>query len=222
VKGALAGLLKNPRIWRGRETQSYDQDHGQGSGQSRKRSIATGFTDLDRQLAGGGWPRAALTEVISEHHGVGELRLLMPALVRLSQTQANQEAGGWVAWIAPPYLPYAPALVARGLNLSRVLMVHTREPNDVLWATEQALRSGTCTAVLSWIAQADDRRLRRLQLAAEAGDALGFVFRSPAVLAQTSPAALRIELKPQADQLTIRLHKQRGGSPLTLTLPNLE
>ncbi len=212
MKSSLARLLKNPRIWRGRES----------GGQSRHRGITTGFGDLDRELAGGGWPRAALTEVISEHHGVGELRLLMPALARLSQAQSNQEAGGWVAWIAPPYQPYAPALVARGLNLSRVLMVHTRETTDALWATEQALRSGTCTAVLSWIAQADERRLRRLQLAAEAGNALGFLFRPPAVLAQTSPAALRIELKPQADQLTIQLHKQRGGSPLTLTLPKLE
>ena len=209
MRESLARILKNPRIWRGRETAGAYHNHTRG--------IATGFTDLDRQLAGGGWPQAALTEVISEHHGVGELRLLMPALVRLSQ--AN---GGWVAWIAPPYQPYAPALVARGLNLSRVLMVHARGTNDALWATEQALRSGTCTAVLSWIAQADDRRLRRLQLAAETGDALGFLFRPPAVLAQTSPAALRIELVPHADQLMIRLHKQRGGSPLTLTLPNLE
>ena len=41
--------------------------------------IATGFTELDVLLPGGGWPVGALTEIFVERPGIGELQLLMPA-----------------------------------------------------------------------------------------------------------------------------------------------
>jgi len=195
LKPALHTLLQHPAIWRGDDLA-----------QVAVPSVATGYAALDRELPGGGWPAGALTELLHEREGIGELRLVAPALARLS------EAGRWVAWIAPPHLPYAPALAAAGIKLSRLLVIGKTSPRDSLWAAEQALRAGSCGAVLFWPSDLDQRSLRRLQLAAEAGGALGLLYRPLRVAEQASPAALRMALEPQEQELSIRILKRRGGA----------
>lgn len=187
-----------------------------GAPSAERRPIATGFDELD-ELFNGGWPQGALTELHYGEEGVGELSLLMPALSRLSRE------GRWIAWIAPPHIPYAPALAAHDIDLTKVLLVHPRNAVDALWATEQALRSGTCGAVLCWPGSADDRALRRLQLAAEQGESWGVLFhpdrRSAATTTGRSeprrqrhtPAALRLALEPRPRGVGVRLLKRRGG-----------
>ena len=129
---------------------------------------------------------AHLTELLLPADGVGELALLMPTLARLGRD------GGTLALIAPPYLPYAPAWQAAGIDLG-VLHVIEASPRDALWAFEQCLRSGACAAVVGWPRQADAQALRRLQVAADSGDCLGFVLRDRKHAANPSPAALRLE-----------------------------
>jgi hypothetical protein len=65
------------------------------------------------RLAGG-----MLTEIAVERWGSGELALFMPLLARLSRPGGERQ--GWIAWISPPFLPYAPALAAAGVDLARV------------------------------------------------------------------------------------------------------
>ncbi|MHB8697694.1 MAG: translesion DNA synthesis-associated protein ImuA [Sulfuricaulis sp.] len=167
----------------------------------------SGFTELDAEFPGGGWPIGALTEILTGCAGIGELRLLLPALARLAQQDR------WVTFIAPPYIPYAPALLHAGVNPKHVLVVHARASNDALWATEQALRAGTCGAVLAWPVMADMKRLRRLQLAAETGNSLGLLFRPLDVASESSPAALRLKLEPAASGLAVHILKRRGSWP---------
>ena len=76
MPGSLDLILENPAIWRGDQYAKVAVE-----------SVATGFPELDAQLPGGGWPRAALTELLVNRPGVGELRLLMPALARLAQAE---------------------------------------------------------------------------------------------------------------------------------------
>lgn len=155
----------------------------------------------------------ALTELLPSQEGIGELGLIMPALAHLSQR------GRWVAWIAPPYIPYAPALAGQGIRLSQLLIIQPQSSRDSLWAVEQTLRSGQCGAVVTWPREIDDRALRRLQLAAEAGQAWGLLYRSPQTATTASPAALRISLQSAAEGLSVRILKRRGGSataPITL------
>jgi hypothetical protein len=83
-----------------------------------KATLTSGFAALDAELPGGGWPLGALCELLPRHVGIGELRLLGPALASLSA------AGRSLAWIAPPHRPYAPALAAAGIDLARVLVVN--------------------------------------------------------------------------------------------------
>jgi hypothetical protein len=162
-------------------------------------------------LPGGGWPGDALTEVLSAHEGVGEVRLVLPALARVVGE------GRWLAWVGPPYLPYAPALAAAGVDLGRVLLVRPPDGGEALWAVEQALRSGVCGAVLAWPdgAVVDGRLLRRLQLAAGVGRAWGVLFRSPERAREPSPAALRLLVEPSRAGMTARILKCRGRGPST-------
>lgn len=199
---ALENLLESPHIWRGRSRTEDSQWQG----------FASGYPKIDEQLPGGGWPLHALTEILLDHYGTGELQLLMPALARLSQPRENSEAG-WIAWIAPPFEPYPPALMQWGVNLSRVLIVRPRGGKEALWAAEQALTSGNCAAVLLWSEEVDDAASRRLQLAAGAGQSWAIAFRSLKALSQPSAAALRIRLAAGHSGTDVGILKCRGGRP---------
>ena len=191
----LAELLQRADIWRGRQTAPRAQ----------RSTAPTGYGTLDTCLPGGGWPIGALTEILYPQEGIGELQLTLPTLARLSQGER------WIAWINPPLTPYAPALAAHGVNLQRLLWVCTQRPEEGLWALEQALRSGICAAVLSWPACCDDRTLRRLQLAAEHGQALAFLYRPLETARKASPAALRLTLQQTPDGLAVNFMKCRGA-----------
>jgi cell division inhibitor SulA/protein ImuA len=171
------------------------------------QTVSTGFPGLDRLLPGGGWPDGSLVEILSDRQGVGELSLLIPTLAVLSSGDR------WLAWVSPPHIPYGPALAARGVALSRVLLVHARPGRDQLWAVEQMLAAGTCRVVLAWLdEEVDARALRRLQLAAESGKSTGFLFRSGALRALPTPAALRLGLQPTETGLQVKVLKCRGRS----------
>ena len=193
---SLANILEQRHIWRGRAD----------SGNGKSTHLATGWPELDRPLSGG-WPLAAVTEVLVTRSGQGELGLLMPALKRLCHS------GRRILWIAPPLLPYPPALIQHGLDLSRIKVVHCPRATDALWATEQGLRSGACSAVLCWPQQLDDRCFRRLQLAATAGDSWCVVFRAQHFANSGSPAALRLLVSSQDHQPLVKIIKQCGGRP---------
>jgi len=148
--------------------------------------------------------------------------LLMPALAALSVGDGAQEAAtdfaepGWIAWVAPPFQPYPPALQQWGLDLSRMLIVRPRTNSEVLWSAEQALSSGTCAAVLLWPERLDDQASRRLQLAAEKGASWAIAFRPLAARTEPSAAALRIEMQANASGTRLSIFKSRGGHPVVL------
>jgi len=199
---SLAALFERSDIWRGGALS-----------RTGLPAIPSGFPELDAELPGGGWPAGALTEIFPAHEGIGELRLLGPALAALSLR------GLRLAWIAPPYLPYPPALAAAEIDISRLIMVRAHSPKDRLWAAEQALRSNACGAVLAWPQAAKYAELRRLQVAAEGGQALAFIFRSPQTAGESSPAVLRIALGTGQGGLAVSVFKRRGAplaSPVLL------
>jgi len=203
---SLDKLLENPRVWRG-----HNQAHA-------TTGLTSGYKALDRHLPGGGWPQCSLTEILVEHYGIGELRLLMPALAQLSTENSNGDYSepGWIAWVAPPFQPYPPALQQWGINLSRMLIVRPKDGSEMLWSAEQALSSGTCAAVLLWPDVLDDQASRRLQLAAEKGNSWAIAFRPPAARAEPSAAALRIELQASGEGTRLSILKSRGGRPAVL------
>lgn len=207
-------LQQHPaRLWRAREQ----------SGASRAPAgLPTGHAALDRCLPGHGWPRQGLVEILSDHHGIGELQLLLPALARLcpratsSRGAQGAERGGWVAWVSPPYLPYAPALAAWGLDVTRTLIVQGAGATE--WVMDQVLRSEACSAVLGWASPREGQALRRLQLAAEQSRSLAVLFRPLRAGLTPSPAVLRLALLGEPGGLQVRIVKSRGGRPATVML----
>jgi cell division inhibitor SulA len=201
MKPALAALLHHPLLWRGDQLAPADD------------VVASGFAGLDRELPGGGWPKAALIELLADVEGIGELLLLLPALKRLAQ------AGEWIALVAPPHIPYAPAFAARGIDPARVIVVEAAEDRQRWWAAEQVLRSNSAGALLFWPKTLSAQRARRLQLAAQEGKALAFLFATTAAAVQPSPSPLRLKLSLAGNRLSIDIFKRRGGvvtAPLLL------
>jgi protein ImuA len=206
-----------PCVWR---ADQLDRSAAVGrDGEAQQR--VTGHAALDAELPGGGWPAAGLTELLLAAPGSGELRLLAPALGERS-----------LLWIAPPFMPYAPALAALGLALDRLTVVTPNTAADAAWAAEQALRSGALGAVLWWEAVGERGKkcipvvpatLRRLHLAAMEGRTPLFALRPVAVRAQSSPAPLRLTIEPaDAQRVAVNVFKRRGppmAAPLMLALP---
>lgn len=188
---SLAGLLDQRRVWKGRPQTS-----------PALGVQPTGHAALDAALPTGGWPPAALSEIILPAVGSGELRLLWPTLARLSRQ------GERVVLVAPPHVPYPQAWLAAGVDL-RWLSLIEATGEEALWAVEQCLRSGSCAAVLCWPQRADDRALRRLQVAAETGQTLALACRGQEAARNSSPAALRLAIDVRPAQ--IRVLKCRGG-----------
>jgi hypothetical protein len=190
---ALAAVLSNPAIWRG------------GDCAPEPAALPSGFPALDAVLPGRGWPGGALTEIVLEREGIGEIRLMLPALVRLQAQRRD------IVWIAPPHVPYAPALATAGLDLGRLLIVRCLNSADQLWAYEQALRAPECGAAFAWLGTHDDRTMRRLAVAAREGRTWGVLWRRPGQRAVASPASLRLALARQQGRLAVRVLKRRGG-----------
>jgi cell division inhibitor SulA/protein ImuA len=196
----LETLLQRHPIWRGQALSSVSP------------TVSTGYAELDRHLPGSGWPTAALTEVLGLQEGIGELQLVLPALARLSA------AGKRVVWLAPPHLPYAPALAAAGVDLAHLAVVRAPGRRDALWAAEQVLRAGPCHALIGWFRHARYEELRRLAVAAEASRAFVVLFRPREAAEEPSPACLRIALQSDGDALNIHIVKRRG-SPAAAPIP---
>jgi protein ImuA len=197
----VEGNAWHARVWRGKVAAAA------------RAVIPTGFRELDRALPGGGWPLGAITEILVDGYGIGELGLLMPALAALTKEDPARPKK-WVAWIAPPFIPYAPALQQHGVNIDRLLMIHpTAGVKSRLWAIEQAVRSGSSAAVLAWVATAGDVILRRLQLAAEEQGCWVLLFRPASARLQRSPAALRVLLSQAREATRVEIVKCRGGQP---------
>ena len=194
-------LLQHPNLWRAGQLDNTPVQPG----------VTTGYAQLDAELPGGGWPAGGLMEFMLSAAGIGELRLLAPALGELSQQQR------WIAWINPPFIPYAPALAAAGIEIEKILLIHPRCHDDTLWALERAAKSGSCSCVLAW---PDARKLKlkdtqRLQLASKQGRTLTCLFRPHTAHRHSSMAELRLALKSATPgEVRLDILKRRGGWPL--------
>lgn len=197
--GDLENLMQKSGLWR---ASSIDCEFRQG--------LPSGFTLLDSYLQGSGWPADGVTELLHDRYGIGELRLLSPALARLSQEQSRR-----ILLVSPPFIPYPQALQAFGIDLSTLLVVQPKSDADILWTMEQALASKSCSVVLAWPKKILDKQIRRLQIASKEGNTWNILFRKASV--RSSPAELRIHLSPGHVPLSfhsainVKILKQRGG-----------
>src|SRR5258706_6213361 len=192
----FASLIQRQAVWRGGAPAAAGAPTAQ-----------TGYAALDAELPGGGWPVGGLAELLCRAEGVGELQIVLPALAGLTA------AGHRIAWLAPPYLPYAPALRTAGVHLEALTVVRAPGRRDALWAAEQALRSGAFHGLLLWLPRASYPELRRLAVAAQAGPGFPLAFRPPGAGREASPAGPRPPLGPPGGRLGVRLPQPRRPPP---------
>ena len=180
-------------------------------GSARSVVTPTGHTALDQELPNHGWPHGALIELLLQQGGIGEMRLLKPALQRLGDRR--------IALLQPPHLPQIAAWRDWGLPPERLLWIRAKRHADVLWSAEQVLRNGSCGALLFWQDTLRHESLRRLQLAAQASDMLCWLLRPLASATEASPAPLRMALRPLAGGVQLELLKRSGppcDAPISL------
>ena len=204
MSAATSQSLENlrPSIWRASQL-----------GRATTRCIDTGHLPLSNQLAGGGWPTGAVIELLVQQPGVGEMRLVGPALAKVAHRK--------VVLIQPPHTPHTAALATLGVAPENLIWVKSKTSADMLWAAEQVLRSGSVGAVMMWTTQIRQESLRRLNLAAQTGETLLWVLRPLAAALDASPSPLRLSVRPAPGGIEVGFVKRRGpqrDEPLLLPL----
>lgn len=196
----LQSLMDRGQLWQAASRQLKDE-----------AVCSSGYFELDQCFLEQGWPSACLTELFCAQPGQGEISLLLPLLVQLQQEQRD------LLWLNPPMQPFPATLAAAGVTLTGFISISTKSRADCLWAFEQALRSGSCAAVLAWLAYANAKETRRLQLAAAEGNCRGFLICPPPVNQQSSAARMRIKLTRRRQGVGVEVIKRRGGNALAET-----
>ena len=141
---------------------------------------------IDAALPGGGLARAALHEVLAAEPGAAA------GFCALALARATDGGNaGPVLWIGPDPDAWPPGLARYGLSPADLVMVRATRPADGLWAMEEALRCPAVAGALLMLTDIDLTAARRLQLAAEAGGALGLLLRPDTGEAGPSAALTR-------------------------------
>lgn len=194
----LEQLLRRGDIWRGHSRTFIPQD-----------VLTTGFEDLDKVLLNGGWPKGKLIECCFQHKtGSGEWLLFTPVIKALCERCPD----ACLVLLNPPALPFAPALIQKGIPLKQLLIVESNNKRDFISCFIEFTRSAHCLALLAWQApyNLNYSELRKCQLACAEGPALYTLFRPPHVSQQSSPAPLRFSLHCGSTHLKLDIFKQRG------------
>lgn len=184
-----------------------------GAGGIAAAGIGTGHPSLDDYLPWRGWPTGAMTEIMTDTVGCGELSLLLPAIARLSQEKRP------VLCIGVPHKLFAPALRQVGIDVNRISQINptptVKQLADNLWSTEQALKTGLPGMVVLWSpprANTAMESLRRLHMACIGRDTLLIHFRTTGCMTQPSPAWLRMAYSVTDSQVRLQVLKCRGQS----------
>jgi protein ImuA len=171
---------------------------------SQEAVIPTGHRFLDVQLPGGGWPLGGMVELLQDEPARNVWQLVLPGLGRIAKSQP-----GPVVLVGAPFEPFAPSLLAQGLDPSRLMRIESDKPKARMWAAEQALRCADVCAVLAWLPHSKSVDLRRLQLAASEQQRLLFVMRPVRAAQESSPARLRLQIETYSG-LQVRILKRKG------------
>jgi len=181
-------------IWRGTEL-----------GSPVTTVLSSGFPALDAELPGAGWPCHSLTELLQPQPTVAEWRLLAPAIRKVVAS------GGNIVVVGPPKSPHLPGLRHVGLDERHLVWIQAETPAERLWVTEQLVKTNAAGLLVSWLPQARQEQIRRLQVCAQACDGPVFLCRPAAAEHEPSAAPLRVQLRFGLDwELHVHLLKRKG------------
>ncbi len=178
--------------------------------------VASSFGVLDAFLPWRGWPMGAMTEIMTDSVGCGELSLMLPAMARLTQEKRPILCNG------APHTLFAPALAQVGIDPARVTQINPssthKHSKENLWSAEQALKTGLPGMVVLWspgqsyshCPPETPEVLRRLHLAVIERETMLIHFRSKSCMSQPSPAWLRFGYAADDTHIRLQVLKCRG------------
>ena len=173
--------------------------------------VSTSFAVLDAFLPWRGWPTGAMTEIMTDTVGCGELSLLLPAMARLTQEKRP------ILCIGAPHTLFAPALNQAGIDPARITQINpsasAKQSKENLWSAEQALKSGLPGMVALWSPpnmNCAPETLRRLHLATLGRETMLIHFRGKSSMSQPSPAWLRFGFAADDTHIRLQVLKCRG------------
>jgi hypothetical protein len=163
--------------------------------------LATGLSALDAAL-GGGFPLAAVSEIISEPgHGGDWLAL-----------RAMLAADGVCAVLDHDGSFHPPGAAALGMELSRLLVVREGRRKEALWALERLAREPGLRVVLAMLPGLTDTMLRRLQLAAEGSGQALLLLHGAEDASRASWGALRLRVRGEGGpRMLVEVLRARHG-----------
>jgi protein ImuA len=192
-----------------------------------------GMDAMDRRLAGGGLPLAALHELSGAAPELSHDAAATLFLAGIAARRAQRHSGT-VLWAFKRRDLFAPGLALVGLPPAKVLYAECGTDEDVLAVMEEGLRHRGLAAVVGEAGRVAMASTRRLQLAAEEGKTPALMlkrWRRPEEdpLGQPSAAATRWRIAPAPSaplpvegigraRWHVTLARQRGGEPFQLLL----
>lgn len=191
---SILRYLKDKRlIWQGDQVDTLFSDLN-----------STGYDELDAVLEGG-FPSHGVLDIHSPV-GIGELRLLLPALRARQHRETRM-----LVLIAPPVMINGEMLAEYGFNLEHVLILTPQSSQEALWSAEECLKSSCCNAVLLWQKNIEIHQVKRLNLAAEQGAALHIMMRPQGPSELSLPVSLGMSLTPHSQGIQVNVTKRKGG-----------
>lgn len=146
--------------------------HLDGGQESCRPVLPFGLAEIDGRLPGGGLALGALHEVAG-----GGATAVDGAAAALFAAGIAARTKGKVIWCVTRKDLFAPALAQVGLTPDRLVQVEAGDDATLLGCFEEALRHKGLGAVVAEVAHLAMTPSRRLQLAAEAGGAIGIAIR---------------------------------------------
>jgi protein ImuA len=143
-----------------------------------------------------------LIELLVQQPGIGEIRLLHPALSAIAMRP--------IALMNPPYVVSALGFAHFRIRPEQLLLLRTGKTADTLWSAERILHAGTCGALVLWDQHIRPESLRRLYMAAQSSPTLFLLMRPLAAAQDSSPATLRLALRPNEDGVLVDIIHRRG------------
>lgn len=191
----LETLLNTGTVWRGR---------AQGAGFDREETrVSTRIDNLDQNL-GGGWPSHAGIELCVPTFAV-EWYLLAKQLARVTH------AGKIGVLINPPHGLMACKLISDHIHLANLWVVETQGNADFVASAIECVRTHSCDVVAAWEPKGMQYvHLRKCMMACADNPGLFFLVRNVFARRTSSPATLRLKLKPQLDSVEVEIFKQKG------------
>jgi protein ImuA len=144
-------------------------------------SFRTELELLDQLAPGGQFQFGAVHELLSDPRTPSPktiaLLLARAAQGRNGGGNGQRQNGGAVVWSDPTHELYPPALLAKRIDLRRLILLRCDNPADELWALAECLRCRGVSATVASISRLTQLEARRLQLAAERGGGIGIFMR---------------------------------------------